>query len=79
VPGRRRPRQTRNGTEVQLHDQMAALENVARHLGMFNASLKRKDDKENPIEVLIRSVQGTSIKPVAYIMLVPAPGRESAA
>lgn len=29
-------KQTKNGIEVQLHDQAKALENIARHLNMFN-------------------------------------------
>ena len=46
-------KQTKFGIEVQLHDQMKALENVARHLGMFNDKITLKGDAENPLRMLI--------------------------
>ena len=57
-------KKTRNGIEIQLHDQMKALENVARHLGMFNYKLTLRGDAENPLLVLIQQVQGSAFKPV---------------
>lgn len=59
-------KQTKFGVEVQLHDQMKALENVARHLGMFNDKLTLKGDPENPLKMLIERInsQGSSIRPV---------------
>jgi phage terminase small subunit len=57
-------KQTKFGVEVQLHDQTKALENVARHLGMFNDKLTLKNDPENPLLMLIQRIQGSAIKPV---------------
>jgi phage terminase small subunit len=59
-------KQTKFGVEVQLHDQMKALESVARHLGMFNDKLKLVNDPENPLMILIQRINshGSSIRPV---------------
>ena len=57
-------KQTKAGVEVLMHDQKAALDQVARHLGMFNDKLTLKGDAENPLEVLIRSLPGNTLKPV---------------
>lgn len=43
---------TQGGFEIKMQDQGKALENVARHLGMFNDSLKLKGDQENPLQVV---------------------------
>lgn len=56
---------TRYGVEVRLHDQLAALEKVARHLGMFNDKLTLKGEAENPLTLLIKRVQGNAIMPEA--------------
>ncbi len=55
---------TKEGMEIKTHDQQAALVNVARHLGMFNDKLTLKGDAENPLEVLLRSLPGNTLKPV---------------
>lgn len=47
---------------VRLHDKLAALTLLARHLGMDGAT-KRNDD-EDPIARLIRHAQGTTLMPV---------------
>lgn len=57
-------KQTKEGLEVKMHDQKAALDQVARHLGMFNDKLTLKGDAENPLEVLLRSLPGNTLKPV---------------
>jgi phage terminase small subunit len=49
---------------VQLHDQLKALEMVARRLGMFNDKLTLKGDSNNPLAILIKEFQGNSFKPV---------------
>ncbi len=59
-----RVKQTRHGVEVELHDQMAALEKVARHLGMFNDKLTLKGEPENPLQLLIQQVQGSTLRVV---------------
>lgn len=53
---------TRQGTEIMVHDQGKALENVARHLGMFNDKLTLKGDEENPLKVLFEQVSGSKFK-----------------
>jgi phage terminase small subunit len=59
-----RVKQTRHGVEVELHDQMAALEKVARHLGMFNDKLTLKGEPENPLQLLIQKIQGSTLRVV---------------
>lgn len=57
-------KQTKAGIEVIMHDQKAALDQIARHLGMFNDKLTLKGDAENPLEMLIQSLPGNTLKPV---------------
>lgn len=56
---------TKDGLEIKMQDQGAALTNVARHLGMFNDSLKLKGDEENPLRVMLEQIQGTPLRPKA--------------
>lgn len=58
-------KQTKEGLEIKMQDQGKALENVARHLGMFNDKLTLKGDPENPLAVLIGQMAGKTLKPVA--------------
>jgi phage terminase small subunit len=44
---------------------MAASENVARHLGMFNDKLTLAGERENPLQLLIRELQGSALRPVS--------------
>lgn len=37
--------------KFKLHDKVAALEKIGRHLGMFNDSLKLKGDADQPLQV----------------------------
>lgn len=37
-------KETKSGIEIQMHDQMKALENVARHMGMFKDEIKLKGE-----------------------------------
>lgn len=55
---------TKNGIEVAMHDQKAALDQVARHLGMFNDKLTLGNDKENPLHVFLSQLPGNTLKPV---------------
>lgn len=57
-------KQTKEGLEIKINDQKAALDQVARHLGMFNDKLTLKGDAENPLELLIQSLPGNTLKPV---------------
>lgn len=54
---------TKYGVEVLMHDQMKALEMVARHLGMFSDKLTVKGDEANPIHLLVQAVQGSMLRP----------------
>lgn len=56
---------TKNGLEVQTLNRDKALENVARHLGMFNDKLTLKGDAENPLVALIGQLSGKTLKPVS--------------
>jgi phage terminase small subunit len=48
---------------IKLADKRAALVDLGRHLGIFDA--KREQEAENPLARLIREVQGTSLPIVA--------------
>lgn len=56
-------KQTKDGFEVKMQDQLGALNMVARHLGMFNDKLMLQGDKENPLAVLLREVNGKTLMP----------------
>jgi phage terminase small subunit len=58
-----RVKQTKYGVEVEFHDQLAALEKVARHLGMFNDKVTLAGETENPLQLLIQRVQGNVLRP----------------
>lgn len=47
---------TKEGLEIKMQDQGKALENVARHLGMFNDKLTLQGDPEAPLEVRTKVV-----------------------
>ncbi|MFG1350114.1 terminase small subunit [Xanthobacter autotrophicus] len=51
--------------KIKLADKLGALTLLARHLGMLNDKLTLKGDAENPLTLLVKAIQGTSIKPVA--------------
>lgn len=51
------------GPEVKTHDQMAALDKVARHLGMYNDKLTLKGDEQDPITLLLGRLGGKTIGP----------------
>lgn len=57
-------KQTKTGIEVMMHDQKAALDQVARHLGMFNDKLTLANDKENPLQMFLAQLPGNTLKPV---------------
>lgn len=50
---------------IRFADKIGALTLLARHLGMLNDKLTLKGDAENPLTLLVKAIQGTSIKPVA--------------
>ena len=59
-------KQTAGGLEIKLRDRDKAMENVARHLGMFNDKLTLKGEAENPLTLLIREIQGNAMPVVAH-------------
>jgi len=54
-------KQTKEGMEIKVHDQAKALENVARHLGMFNDKIRLGGDPENPLLMFLKNIQGASV------------------
>lgn len=52
---------TKDGLEIKILDRLKALDNVARHLGMFNDKLKVQGDAENPLTLLIKQIQGSAL------------------
>lgn len=61
-------------SKIKLVDKLRALELLGKHLGMFNDKLTIAGDKENPLVLLLRQVQGTTIKPSLRVV----EGREAA-
>jgi phage terminase small subunit len=53
--------------KVKFADKLFALDRLARHLGLLVDKLKISGDPENPLELLIRRINGqnSSIRPVA--------------
>jgi phage terminase small subunit len=44
-------KETKDGLEIKMHDQMKALDNIARHLGMFNDKLQVTGKDGGPVKV----------------------------
>lgn len=59
--------------KVRLVDKLGALTLLARHLGMLQDKIKLQGDAENPLTLLIQSIQGSSVRPVPTHAL-PNPG-----
>lgn len=62
--------------KLKLTDRLGALTLLARHLGMLNDKLTLKGDAENPLTLLVKAIQGNTIRPVANpptISAVPMP------
>ena len=51
--------------KIKLADKIAALTLLMRHLGLLNDKVKVQGDAENPLTLLVKQLQGTTIKPVA--------------
>jgi phage terminase small subunit len=49
--------------KIKMRDMLKAGELLMRHLGMLNDKLKLAGDAENPLLMLIQSVQGNAIRP----------------
>jgi phage terminase small subunit len=50
--------------KIRLSDKLRALELLGRHVGLFDQKITVDGDKENPLTVLIKSIQGSSFNPV---------------
>lgn len=50
---------------MKTRDQDAALQSIARHLGMFNDKLQLQGDKENPLFTLISDLKAATLRPEA--------------
>jgi phage terminase small subunit len=53
----------RYGVEVQMHDQLDALDSVAEHIGFFSEK-QPGADQSNPLHILIQQIQGSVLRPV---------------
>jgi phage terminase small subunit len=56
---------TKNGLEVLTLSREKALENVARHLGMFKLDVNHGVEEGNPLLELLTQLSGKTLKPVA--------------
>ena len=57
-------KQTKDGVEIKTHDRLAALEKVAKHLGMLDTQKVSLDIEEgSPLAALIGRVAGSTLKP----------------
>lgn len=72
-------KQTKQGMEIKTNDQMAALQMVGRHLGMFNDKLALGVDKDNPLMTFLQQLSGKTLKPVAEGVPVVKPQAEPVA
>ncbi|MEW6256752.1 MAG: terminase small subunit [Pseudomonadota bacterium] len=56
-------------SKVKLADKLGALTLLMRHMGLLNDKVKIQGDADNPLALLIREVQGSSLKPVPTHLL----------
>ena len=57
-------KETQNGIEVKINDQLAVARLMMQHMGMLDPKLTLKGDKENPLLALLESLPGNTLKPV---------------
>lgn len=57
-------KQTKDGLEIKTQDRAKALENVAKHLGMFKQDVNLGVQENNPLFALMQQVAGKTLKPV---------------
>lgn len=50
--------------KVKIADKLRALELLGKHLGLFEERIKVSGDEQNPLQLLIRRVQGSAFNPV---------------
>lgn len=56
-------KQTKEGIEAKVIDQLAVLRTMAQHMGMLDPKLTLKGDSENPLVALLGQLQGNTLKP----------------
>lgn len=54
-------KQTKEGVEIKMHDQMAALKLVGQHIGMFKDKIEH--DISDPLKELLQRASGNTLKP----------------
>lgn len=57
-------KETQNGIEVKLNDQVAVARLMMQHMGMLDPKLTLKGDAANPLVALLESLPGSTLKPV---------------
>lgn len=57
-------KETKFGIEIKVQDRAKALENVARHLGMFKLDVNHGLQEDNPLAALMQQLAGKTLKPV---------------
>ncbi len=50
--------------KVKIADKLGALGKLAQHLGMLDPKITLKGDAQNPLQLLVKQIQGNSLKPV---------------
>lgn len=58
-------KETKFGIEIKVQDRAKALENIARHLGMFKLDVNHGVQEDNPLAELLTQLGGKTLKPVA--------------
>ena len=54
-------KQTKEGVEIKMHDQMAALKLVGQHMGLFKEKIEH--DISDPLKELLNRASGNTLKP----------------
>lgn len=57
-------KQTKEGIEAKLIDQLAVARTMMQHMGMLDPKLTLKGDSENPLVALFAQLAGNTLKPV---------------
>lgn len=57
-------KETKFGIEIKVQDRSKALENVAKHLGMFKLDVNHGVQEDNPLAALMQQLAGKTLKPV---------------
>lgn len=57
-------KQTKEGMEAKMVDQLAVLKLMMQHTGMLDPKLTLKGDSENPLVALLSQLPGATLKPV---------------